>query len=74
MPGAAADREARHGGGRRDGDPRAPRGDQGYEVLLVTGDKDMLQVVDERVTVLWPQARGENYLRMDPAAVDGKWG
>src|SRR5262245_7439857 len=53
----------------------ARRGEeQGYEVLLVTGDKDMLQVVSEQVTVLWPQARGEDYLRMDPAAVDGKWG
>jgi DNA polymerase-1 len=34
----------------------------------------MLQVVDDQVTVLSPQARGEDYLRMDPAAVNGKWG
>jgi DNA polymerase-1 len=48
--------------------------EQGYEVVLVTGDKDMLQVVGDRVTVLAPQARGEDYLRMDPAAVGEKWG
>ena len=46
----------------------------GYEVLLVTGDKDMLQVVGDRVTVLSPQARGDDYLRMDPAGVAAKWG
>jgi DNA polymerase-1 len=45
----------------------------GYEVLLVTGDKDMLQCVSERVTVLAPQSRDE-YARMDPGAVLAKWG
>ncbi len=47
---------------------------EGFEVILVTGDKDMLQVVGDRVTVLAPQARGEDHLRMDPAAVAAKWG
>ena len=46
----------------------------GHEVILITGDKDMLQVVDDRVTVLAPQGKGEEYLRMDPAAVRTKWG
>lgn len=46
----------------------------GHEVVLVTGDKDMLQVVDERVTVLAPQGKGEDYLRMDADAVRAKWG
>jgi len=48
--------------------------DEGYDVVLVTGDKDMLQVVGDRVTVLAPRPRGEDYLRMDPAAVREKWG
>ncbi|NOT35582.1 MAG: DNA polymerase I [Candidatus Eisenbacteria bacterium] len=46
----------------------------GHEVILVTGDKDMLQVVTDRVTVLAPQGKGEDYARMDPAAVRAKWG
>ncbi len=46
----------------------------GYDVVLVTGDKDMLQVVGDRVTVLAPQARGEDYLHVDASAVRGKWG
>jgi DNA polymerase-1 len=46
----------------------------GYEVVLVTGDKDMLQVVSDRVAVLAPQARGEDYLRVGPAAVRERWG
>lgn len=46
----------------------------GYDVVLVTGDKDMLQVVNERVTVLAPQGKGDEYLRMDADAVRGKWG
>ena len=48
--------------------------EQGFEVILVTGDKDMLQVVGGPVTVLTPQARGEDYVRMDPAAVAERWG
>jgi DNA polymerase-1 len=47
---------------------------EGFEVILVTGDKDMLQVVDDRVTVLTPQSRGEDYLKLDAAAVAVKWG
>jgi DNA polymerase-1 len=46
----------------------------GYEVLIVTGDKDMLQVVDDRVHVLAPAGKGEEYARVDPAAVREKWG
>jgi DNA polymerase-1 len=45
----------------------------GYEVILVTGDKDMLQLVDERVTVLLPPARGDDYVRLDPAGVRERW-
>jgi DNA polymerase-1 len=46
----------------------------GHEVVLVTGDKDMLQVVSERVTVLNPQGKGEDYQRIDATAVREKWG
>ena len=46
----------------------------GYEVLLVTGDKDMLQLVDGSVTVLVPQSKGDDYVRLDPAGVRAKWG
>jgi DNA polymerase-1 len=45
----------------------------GYEVVLVTGDKDMLQIVDDRVTVLLPPVRGDEYVTLDPAAVRAKW-
>jgi DNA polymerase-1 len=46
----------------------------GYEVVLVTGDKDMLQVVNEHVIVLAPQGKGEDLKPMDAAAVREKWG
>ena len=46
----------------------------GFEVVLVTGDKDMLQVVNDRVTVLSPQSRGEDYLRLGADGVRAKWG
>lgn len=45
----------------------------GDEVILITGDKDMLQVVQGPVTVLAPQSRGDEYLRMDADAVRAKW-
>ncbi|MEO5987630.1 MAG: DNA polymerase I [Candidatus Eisenbacteria bacterium] len=46
----------------------------GYEVYLVTADKDMLQVVNDRVTVMAPAGKGDDLIRMDPAAVRAKWG
>jgi len=46
----------------------------GHEVVLVTSDKDMLQLVNERVTLLSPTGRGEEYARVDRAAVIAKWG
>ena len=53
----------------------ARRGEQaGFEVVLVTSDKDMLQLVDEQVSLLSPVGRGEDYVRVDPAAVREKWG
>src|SRR5258706_4206309 len=46
----------------------------GYEVVLVTGDKDMLQVVSDQVTILSPQARGDVYLRIGIPGVRERWG
>ncbi len=45
----------------------------GIEVVLVTADKDMLQVVGERVRVMVPQAR-EEYAWLDADGVRAKWG
>ena len=45
----------------------------GIEVVLVTGDKDMLQVVGGQVRVLVPQSR-EDYTWVDAEAVRAKWG
>src|SRR5580765_2365005 len=46
----------------------------GYEVLLVTGDKDMLQLVGDSVVVLSPQAKGDDYARLDADGVRARWG
>src|SRR5262249_52721936 len=46
----------------------------GHEGLLVTGDKDMLQVVGDSVLVLAPQAKGDEYSRLDADGVRAKWG
>ena len=43
------------------------------EMVLVTGDKDMLQLVGPRVRVLSTNARGEP-VWFDDAAVSAKWG
>ncbi|WP_425393242.1 DNA polymerase I [Corynebacterium caspium] len=45
-----------------------------YEVLIVTGDRDYFQLVDEKVTVLYP-VRGVSQLhRFTPAEVEKKYG
>jgi DNA polymerase I len=46
----------------------------GFEVVLVTSDKDLVQLVDDRVRLLSPSGRGEEYLWVDRAAVHEKWG
>jgi DNA polymerase-1 len=45
----------------------------GYDVALVTSDKDMLPLVTERVKLFSPAAR-EDYAWVDRAAVLEKWG
>jgi DNA polymerase-1 len=47
--------------------------DDPVELVLVTGDKDMLQLVGPRVRVLSTNARGEP-VWLDEAAVAAKWG
>ncbi|MGH7742072.1 MAG: 5'-3' exonuclease, partial [Candidatus Eiseniibacteriota bacterium] len=45
----------------------------GHEVVLVTGDKDMLQVVGPHVKVMVPQTR-DQYAVLDSEGVREKWG
>ena len=53
----------------------ATEGEQAdFEVLIVTGDRDAFQLVDPRVTVLYPKRGVSDLARMDPAAVEEKYG
>ncbi len=44
------------------------------EVLILTGDRDALQLVTERSTVLYPMRGVSDLARMTPAAVEAKYG
>ena len=44
------------------------------EVLVVTGDRDAMQLVDERTTVLYPMKGVSELARLDPAAVEARYG
>jgi len=47
----------------------------GYDVLVVSGDRDAIQLVDDDVTLLYPNARGVSELkRYDPDAVRERYG
>jgi len=47
----------------------------GLEVLVVSGDRDTFQLVTDKVTVLYPSARGVSELkRYTPAAVEERYG
>ena len=47
----------------------------GYEILLVSGDRDTIQLVTEEVTLLYPSVQGVSQLkRYDPAAVRERYG
>jgi DNA polymerase I len=49
--------------------------EQGFDVLVVSGDRDAIQLVNDRVTLLYPNARGVSDLkRYDPAAVRERYG
>ncbi|WP_183093428.1 DNA polymerase I [Nocardioides stalactiti] len=49
-------------------------GPDGFEVLILTGDRDSLQLVTERSTVLYPMRGVSDLARMTPAAVEEKYG
>ncbi|WP_461021507.1 DNA polymerase I [Thalassiella azotivora] len=46
----------------------------GMDVLVCTGDRDALQLVDETVTVLYPRKGVSDLARMTPDAVEDKYG
>ncbi len=48
--------------------------DDGYRVLVVTGDRDSLQLVSDDVTVLYPRKGVSELTRFTPAAVVEKYG
>jgi DNA polymerase I len=49
--------------------------EQGYHVFVVSGDRDSIQLVNDDVTLLYPNARGVSELkRYDPAAVVERYG
>ena len=43
---------------------------QGMDVLIATGDRDALQLVNPHVTVLYPRKGVSDLARMTPAAVE----
>ncbi|KAA9156035.1 DNA polymerase I [Amycolatopsis acidicola] len=47
---------------------------EGFEVLICTGDRDALQLVGDTVTVLYPRKGVSELTRFDPAAVTEKYG
>ncbi|MFK4089690.1 DNA polymerase I [Kribbella sp. NPDC020789] len=48
--------------------------EQGFEVLISSGDRDSFQLVSDDVTVLYPKRGVSEIARMDPAAVEAKYG
>jgi DNA polymerase-1 len=47
---------------------------EGMEVLILTGDRDSIQLVTERSTVLYPMRGVSDLARMTPAWVEDKYG
>jgi DNA polymerase-1 len=47
---------------------------EGFDVLICTGDRDALQLVNDRVTVLYPRKGVSDLVRYDPDAVVEKYG
>jgi DNA polymerase I len=48
--------------------------EQGMDVLICTGDRDALQLVNERVTVLYPRKGVSDLTRFTPEEVEAKYG
>ncbi len=47
---------------------------EGFEVLVLTGDRDSIQLVTDHSTVLYPMRGVSDLARMTPAAVEEKYG
>jgi DNA polymerase-1 len=47
---------------------------EGFEVEIVTGDRDALQLVNDKVTVLYPRKGVADLVRFTPEAVEEKYG
>lgn len=47
---------------------------QGFRVLIVTGDRDAIQLVNDDVTVLYPRKGVSDLTRFTPAEVETKYG
>ncbi|UWF76565.1 MULTISPECIES: DNA polymerase I [Microbacterium] len=48
---------------------------QGYDVLVVSGDRDTIQLVNDEITLLYPSVQGVSQLkRYDPATVVERYG
>jgi DNA polymerase I len=47
---------------------------EGMDVLICTGDRDALQLVDDQVTVLYPRRGVSEMTRFTPASVEEKYG
>ena len=47
---------------------------EGFEVLILTGDRDSLQLVTDRSTVLYPMRGVSELARMTPDAIEAKYG
>ncbi|MGM7696941.1 DNA polymerase I [Microbacterium sp. A84] len=49
--------------------------EQGYDVLVVSGDRDTIQLVNDKVTLLYPSVQGVSQLkRYDPLTVQERYG
>ncbi|WP_285795183.1 DNA polymerase I [Micromonospora sp. NBRC 107095] len=48
--------------------------DQGMSVLISSGDRDAFQLVDDQITVLYPRKGVSDLARMNPAAIEAKYG
>jgi DNA polymerase-1 len=49
--------------------------EQGYDVLIVSGDRDSIQLVNDEVTLLYPNVQGVSQLkRYDPTTVQERYG
>ncbi len=48
--------------------------DKGFDVFIVSGDRDTFQLISERTTILYPVKGVLNLARMDDAAVVAKYG